>query len=354
MAKSSGLTVAITGASGYIAGRLIELLEEDPQVERILGFDVREPVGLRTSKLVFDKIDVRDPALESRFKGVDLVIHLAYVMDPIRDEAQMRDVNVNGTQNVLKCAGRAGVPRLVYTSSGVAYGAHPDNDMPLTEESPLRANLDFNYAAHKLETEYVVREFRDEFPDRKIAVFRPAIVFGEHCDSAWSHQLELPVLFSIQSYEPPFQFVHEEDVARALAFSVANELDGAYNLCPRDWLEFAEIASILGKRRLRLPEPAAFAMADRMWTMNVGEIPAGYLHYVMYPWVMSPEKLEAAGFKCEHSSYDALTEMIRRTKTRLRMGRVGVKKSDLTKGGLAGAGLLAGALVVRGFRRRSA
>lgn len=346
--------MAVTGASGYIAGRFIELLEQEPGVDRILGFDIREPSNLRTSKLIFDPVDVRDPALEARFAGVDVVVHLAFIMDPIRDESLMRDVNVNGTQNVLKCAGRAGVARVVYTSSGVAYGAHPDNDVPLTEGSPLRANLDFNYAAHKLEAEYVVKEFRDEFPGSKIAVFRPAIVFGEHCDSAWSHFLEMPVLFGVQGYEPPFQFVHEEDVARALAFSVTNELDGPYNLCPRDWLEYPEIVSILGKKRVALPEAAAFALADRMWTMNMGEAPAGMLHYVMYPWVMSPEKLETAGFKCEHSAFDALSEMIGKTKARLRFGRVGVRRSDLTRGGLAGAGLLAGALVVRGLRRRSA
>ncbi|MFP5297930.1 MAG: NAD-dependent epimerase/dehydratase family protein [Actinomycetota bacterium] len=354
MAKIPGLTVAVTGASGYIAGRLIELLEEDSKVERILGFDVREPGPLRTSKLIFDHVDVRNPALEARFKGVDVVVHLAFIMDPIRDEAEMRDVNVNGTQNVLKCVGRAGVPRAIYTSSGVAYGAHPDNDMPLTEESPLRANLDFSYAAHKLEAEYVVKEFRDEFPDRKVAVFRPAIVFGEHCDNAWSHQLELPVLFSIQGHEPPFQFVHEEDVASALAFAVVNELDGAYNLCPRDWLEYDELVSVLGKRRVSLPEPAAFAMADRLWSLNMGEAPPGYLHYVMYPWVMSPEKLEGAGFKCEHSSYDALIATLKHTGTRVRLGRVRVRKSNLAKGGIAGAGLIAAGFVARGLRHRRA
>jgi UDP-glucose 4-epimerase len=159
MGTDQGLSVAITGVSGYVGGRLIELLEQDDRVSRILGFDIQPPSETRSTKLVFDSMDVRNPALAARLTGVDVLIHLAFVMDPIRDESSMRDVNVNGTQNVFRSAGKAGVPKIVYTSSAVAYGAHPDNDVPLTEDSPLRANLDFSYSAHKLECEYVLREF---------------------------------------------------------------------------------------------------------------------------------------------------------------------------------------------------
>src|SRR5687768_12157131 len=124
-------TVAVTGAAGYLAGRLIDELCDDDSIGKVLGFDVRVP-DRSHPKLVFDSVDVRDPALEARLKGVDVLVHLAFVMDPIQDESFMRDVNVNGSQNVFRCAGRAGVEKIVYTSSAVAYGAHPDNDVPLT------------------------------------------------------------------------------------------------------------------------------------------------------------------------------------------------------------------------------
>lgn len=347
MAKKQGLTVAITGAGGYIAGRLMGELDRNDGVDRILGFDIRAPQGPLPSKVIFDTVDVRNAALESRFKGVDVVVHLAFIMDPIRDEAHMRDVNVNGSQNVFKCAGRAGVKKVVYTSSGTAYGAHPDNDFPLTEESPLRANLDFSYPAHKLEVEYVVREFRDEFPDIPVVVFRPAIVFGPHVDNAWSHLLEMPTALAVQGYKPAIQFVHEDDVAAALAFGVLSDLDGPYNLCPNDWLEWDEMMAAVGKRALGLPEPLAFTIADRMWSMGLAEAPAGMLHYVMHPWVMTSQKLEAAGFTCKHSSSEALAETLERTSTVLRLGRKRVAKNDLRKGLTAGAGVVAGMIAWR-------
>jgi len=340
----------VTGASGYIATRLIESLLADERIELVLGFDVRSPEIL-SERFVFDEVDVRTPSLEARLGGVDVLVHLAFIMDPIADENEMRDVNVNGTQNVLRAAGKAGVRKILYTSSATVYGAHPDNPIPLTEEAPLRANLDFSYPAHKLEAEYVVREFKDEFPDATVTVFRPAIVFGPHVDNAWSHLMEFPVFFGVQGHRPPFQFVHEEDVAGALAFAVHTDLDGAYNVAPDGWLEADETLAILGRRRVELPEPVAFAFLDRLWGMGLAEAPAGMLHYVMHPWVVSGAKLAQAGFTCKHSTVETFREVAEKVKGRIRVGNRSVKKGQLMAGAAA-AGLVGAVFATRRARRR--
>ncbi|HEX2241578.1 MAG TPA: NAD-dependent epimerase/dehydratase family protein [Actinomycetota bacterium] len=340
-------TIAVTGASGYIASRLIERLCSQERVERVLGFDVVPPSVFHT-KFLFDTLDVRDAALEARLAGVDTLIHLAFVMDPIRDEAAMRDINVNGSQNAFNCAGRAGVKKVIYTSSAVVYGAHPDNDVPLTEESPLRANLDFSYSAHKLEVEYVVREFRSEFPKVKVAIFRPAIVMGPHVDNAWSHFLEVPLAVGVAGYSPPFQFVHEDDVADALLFAtIEKDLDGPYNLAAPGWLETDEVLELIKKRRVDLPEPIAFAFTDRLWSAGVGEAPAGMLHYVMHPWVTSVDKLRAAGFEAKHSNRDALKAAVATAQKYVRVGRARARRDQLRKGLLTSAGLAALVLATR-------
>jgi nucleoside-diphosphate-sugar epimerase len=344
------LKVAVTGASGYIATRLIETLLADDRIERVVGFDVRPPEIL-SDRFVFDNVDVRTPSLEARLAGVDVLVHLAFIMDPIADENEMRDVNVNGTQNVLRAAGKAGIRKVVYTSSATVYGAHPDNPIPLTEESPLRANLDFSYPAHKLEAEYVVREFKEEYPNSIVTVFRPAIVFGPHVDNAWSHLMEFPVFFGVQGHRPPFQFVHEEDVAGALSWAVHNDLDGPYNLAPDGWLEADEVLAILGRRRVELPEPVAFSVLERLWTMGLAEAPAGMLHYVMYPWVVSGDKLKQAGFTCRHSTFETFREVADKVKGRIRVGNRSLRRDQLVAGAAA-AGLLGAIFATRRARRR--
>ncbi|HEY7875972.1 MAG TPA: NAD-dependent epimerase/dehydratase family protein [Actinomycetota bacterium] len=351
MPTDKGLVVAVTGAAGYVAGRLIEGLARDDRVERILGFDVRAP-RVDSSKFLFDEIDVRNPAIEARLAGVDVLVHLAFVMDPIRDEGEMRDVNVNGSQNAFKCAARAGVRKIVYTSSAVVYGAHPDNDVPLTEDSPLRANLDFSYPAHKLEVEYVVKEVAAEHRDLGWVVFRPAIVFGPNVDSAWAHMLEMPVLLGIQGYSPPLQFVHEDDVGRALQWAVTEEVSGYYNLAAPGWLDGDEVLAIVGRKRRDLPEPVAFAFVDRLWSLGLSEAPSGLLHYVMHPWVVSTDKLTAAGFTTRRSNLETLGKVADRARGHVRLGSRRLRRLDLARAGLAGLGVIGAVAGARAIRAR--
>lgn len=347
------LSVAVTGAAGFLGSRLIENLCADDRVGAVSGFDVRPPTFTHP-KFVFDELDVRDSALESRLHGIDAVVHLAFIMDPIRDETQMRDVNVNGSQNVFKSAAKAGVDHLVYTSSAIVYGAHPDNKIPLDEEAPLRANLDFSYAAHKLEVEYVIREVVDDYPKLNVTILRPAIVFGAHVDNAWSHALEVPFLFGIQGHTPPLQFVHEEDVAAALEFAIFEKITGAYNLAAPGWLEVEEMMGIVKRRKFELPEPVAFALVERLWSLGLAEAPAGMLHYVMHPWVVTTDKLSAAGFTAKYSNREAFTAGVEVSRGHVRVGRRRVRRKDLTRGAAGVVGLFGAAAAAVALRRRTA
>src|SRR4029453_11689996 len=117
----------ITGGSGYIGGRLTDELSGREETEKIIDVDLRPPPR-SWPKHEFVKADIRDPKqmrdlLERN--EIDVLLHFAFVLNPIRDEAKMYDIDVNGTQAVLQAAAEAGVKQGMVASSGAAYGAFP-------------------------------------------------------------------------------------------------------------------------------------------------------------------------------------------------------------------------------------
>ncbi len=341
--------VAVTGIAGYIGRHLLARLEAMPEVTRVIGVDVEEPLG--SPKLEFHQLDVRDARLAKVFVGADIVVHLAFKLDPIRDEDRMRSINVDGTRNVLDAVAATGVRKLVYPSSATVYGARPDNDVPLGEESPVRPNTDFAYAMHKLETERLVEAFRAAHPDVLVTVFRSAVVFGPNVDNFLSRVLEAPRLLTVSGYEPPFQVVHEEDFVDALALAIQRDIPGVYNLAADGWLEHAEVLALSGKKRAAVPEEVAFSMADRLWRSGLSIAPPAELHFVMHPWALDNTKLRAAGWTPKHSNRETLIETVESHRPWVAFGRARVRRTTLARGAAVSLGAVAALAVVRRARK---
>src|SRR3954447_14622240 len=117
----------ITGGSGYIGGRLVDLILDRGDAE-IVNVDIKPPQKERAGTR-FHSMDIRDRGMRALLEAErpDALVHLAFVLNPMRDEHTMYDIDVNGTQNVLEAASAAGVGQLLVASSTTAYGAFPDN-----------------------------------------------------------------------------------------------------------------------------------------------------------------------------------------------------------------------------------
>jgi nucleoside-diphosphate-sugar epimerase len=343
-------TIAVTGVGGLLGRRLVAALDTREDVERIVGIDVRRPVGLNSPKLVFRHGDVRDPAIADAFQNVDVVVHLAFQMDPIHDEAAMRSINVDGTRTVFEAARAAGVRQVVYPSSVVAYGAHPDNDLPLTEDSPLRGTPAFNYSEHKRDVEAWLWPWLEEVDDLEVTVLRSACVLGAGMQNFVSRIFEAPRVLLVKGHKPPLQFVHVDDVVSAVLHTIDHRLTGAYNVCAEGWLSMDEVTAIVGRRTLQVPEEVAFSSAERAWKLGLGEQPPGLVHHLMHPWVMTPAKLVATGWAPRHSNRDALDEAAREHRAYVAVLGRRAKRSTVRSAALAGAGL-AGLAAVAAARR---
>ena len=350
--RTNAQVVAVTGVSGYLGRRLLPLFDSDPSVERVVGIDVADP-DVGSPKLEFHKVDVGDARLVKVLPGVDVVVHLAWQLDPIRDEERMRATNVDGTRNLVEAAGATGVRKLVHASSATVYGAHPDNDFPLTESSPLRANPEFAQAWHKLQAERMIEAFKEDHPEVVVTVLRPAIVFGPNVQNFVSRMLEAPRLTTVKGYEPPLQLIHEEDVASAIHLAVTRDLPGAFNVAADGWLAGDEVLRVTGKKRVELPEAVAFALAERLWKVGVAEAPPGELHFVMHPWVVDNAKLRAAGWAPAHGNRETLAEAMDAHRPWVAVGRARMRKDDLAKGAAATLGVVGAMALVRRRRKKS-
>jgi UDP-glucose 4-epimerase len=288
----------ITGGSGYIGSRLIEILGAREDVEQIVNVDVRPPARPH-AKATYTRGDVRDyGAIRELLERnqPEALVHLAFLLNPIRDEARMYDIDVNGTQAVLRAAAEAGTQQVLVTSSATAYGAFADNPRPIAEDWPVRGQPDFSYARDKAEADRLCQLWALEHADRVMTIVRPCIVFGPNVDNyisrAWEKSAFMPVMDGV---DQEFQLVHEDDVVSAVTGLLDAKAGGAFNVAGDGSLRWGESAQMIGLKTREMSMKAVRRIYTVAWTLHVPrvEAPPGNLNFIRFPWVVSNEKLKA-------------------------------------------------------------
>src|SRR5688500_6469370 len=130
------MRVVVTGASGNVGTSLLRALASDDLVNSIVGIARRRPRE-EFPKTTWVEADVSHDDLEPHMSGADAVVHLAWLIQPSRDEAKLRATNVDGSARVFEAAARAGVTRVVYASSVGAYSPGP-KDSAVDESWPTQ------------------------------------------------------------------------------------------------------------------------------------------------------------------------------------------------------------------------
>lgn len=305
------LSVAVTGIAGFLGQRLLVRLDAEPAVGRIVGLDVREPLR-RVPALETHRVDVARQDLVPLLEGVDVVVHLAAIVDPIADEALMARVNVDGTRRVLDAAAAAGVRKIVRVSTTAAYGAWATNPLPLTEDAPLRPNPGFSPATQAAEVERLLHQWHQERPEVTVTTLRAAPVLGAGADHLWARLLTGAGRLRVRGDgSPPVQVVHVDDAAAALALVVREDHPGVFNVAADGWLTAEAAAALLPRPKLPpLPPDVLRRALARTWSTGVGDIPPGVLPYLVHPWVVAADRLEALGWTPAHTNEETLLETV--------------------------------------------
>ena len=257
--------VLITGVSRFWGSELAQRLERNPEVEQIVGVDVREPTeGLARTDFV--RADIRHSLIGKlvRALGIDTVVHANLIVDPRRTSARVaHETNVIGTMNLLAaCSGPdSPVRKLVVKSSTAIYGSEPDDPAFWTEPMSRRRTPGDAFSRDINEVETYVREFALRREDAAVTVLRFSNVLGPLLRTPFQALLTLPVVPTVLGFDPRLQFLHEEDAVEALYRATVEEHPGVYNVAGPGIVMLSQAIRLMGRRSAPLIPPVGGALA---------------------------------------------------------------------------------------------
>jgi UDP-glucose 4-epimerase len=314
------MRVVVVGASGNIGTSLLEALKAEPAVDSVLGLARRLPV-LEIAKTKWARADVRTDDLTAYFRGADAVVHLAWMIQPSRDEETMRRTNVAGSRRVFRAVADAGVRSLVYGSSVGAYSAGPKNRF-VNESWPVQGIQSSFYGRHKAAVEQLLDDFEREQPTTRVVRMRPGLVFKRGAASGIRRLFVGPFLPSPLLRRslvplvpaPPelrFQGVHSLDVGEAYRLALTNEARGAFNVAADPVLDGRELARLAGAKAVSVPRGALRAAVDLTWRLHLQPTPAGWVDLAFgVPLLDSGRARSELGWAPRTTASAALTELL--------------------------------------------
>lgn len=311
------MKILITGGSGYIGSRVTETLAERRGTEAIMIADLKPP-RLRPPKTGFRKLDVCDAQAIAELiesEQPDVLMHFAFLVDPVNEEPDMYEVNVNGTFNVLAAASRAGIERVIVVTATMAYGPWPDNPHPITESQPVHGHAQYVYARHAAEADRIAQLWATLHPQRQMTIVRPCTVFGPGADNhlvrMWEDQAFFP---DFGTLDQTTQFLHIDDAIPAFVGLAENPHPGVFNLVPDGEVSWRDCAELAGLETRAVREQSYAELAGGLWRLRQGTAatPPTFLDFFKYPWLASNDKLKAAlpDWQPRYSSRIAFEQMM--------------------------------------------
>src|SRR6202142_4799377 len=318
-------TVVVTGISGNLGSRLLPQLGEF----NVIGLDINPPVT--DLPLQFERIDLGEEEscrrlfLLLRESRAEAVIHLAFILDPVRagvlDLDRMWHMNVAGTARVMEAITETNheetfVRKFVFPSSVSVYGS--DLTQPATEDFPLGAHT-LPYAIHKMECDKVVQQRAPALRGCSAYMLRPHIFAGASVENYMvgafrgtpggssdraarmrSRGKRLPCLLprGRRYLENWIQFVDVDDMAR-LILRILQKTEPesqrltVLNVAGRgEPLTFERCIEISQANLWRLPGKLAFRTALKaLWKLGIVSIPPEAAPYMTGEYIMNTDRL---------------------------------------------------------------
>jgi UDP-glucose 4-epimerase len=296
IAREPAEKVLITGISGG-QGRLIA--RRIAGNARIVGVD-RAPWEGHPGDVTMYTLDIRKRKFEDVFRTErpDAVVHHAFVRHFRGDPEVRHEVNVLGTKRLLEYANAYGVKRLIVLSSSYVYGALPDNPYYVDEEFPLNVSRTYPDVRDLAEVDTLATAFLWRHPDVATAILRPVSTLGYYSHTAMGRYLAQGYVPTIMGFNPMMQFIHEEDVAEAVALALQSSLHGVYNVTGPGAVPLKVAIRETGGTAVPIPESIARAVFGRLFRFGLYHTPPGAIDFLKYPCTIDGRRFEhETGFR---------------------------------------------------------
>jgi nucleoside-diphosphate-sugar epimerase len=314
------MRVVVVGATGNVGTSVLEALAGDASVDEIVAV-ARRPLRRAYPRTTFVGADVVTSELEPIFRGADAVVHLAWLIQPGRDESVTYGVNVIGSERVFAATAHAGVPALVYASSLGAYSPGP-KDHAVDESWPTEGIPSSFYSRHKVATERRLDRLEQDHPQLRVVRMRPALIFKREAATEIRRLFVGPLLpgrllrrelIPIVPDHPRlrFQAVHSLDVADAYRRAILGDVRGAFNIAAEPVIDPAQLARMFGARRVRVPALALRAGAVASYALRLQPSEPGWLDMGLgTPLLDTTRARSELGWEPTRSATEALGELV--------------------------------------------
>jgi UDP-glucose 4-epimerase len=306
----SSTRILVTGLSTYWGGRLAQALEADPAIEAIIGVDSEEPI-VELERTEYVKVGTQHALLRKVVEAaeIDTVVDTRLVVDSsFTSPRSAHENNVIGTMNILAACSGAGSPvrKVVFKSSTHFYGCEQDDpaffDETMGRSRPPRTPVERDI----VEAEASVSEFAGKNPEVSVTILRFANVLGPDVRTSHTRLLSLPAVPMILGFDPRYQFVHEDDVVRALEHVTQRSLPGVFNVAADGVLAWSEVAGLVGKPYAPVIPPWGTGIAGAVLRRLGLHIPPEVLRQLRFGRGVDNRLLKAAGFRYGCTSREAV------------------------------------------------
>ncbi|MGH3874411.1 MAG: NAD-dependent epimerase/dehydratase family protein [Pseudonocardiaceae bacterium] len=315
------MRVAVTGATGNLGTSVLAALRDEPAVDKIVGIARRRPSQV-VGKVQWVSADVATDDLAAAFAGADVVIHLAWLIQPSRDPQKTWSANVLGSSRVFQAAADAGVPAIVYSSSVGAYSAGPKNQ-PVDESWPTDGVATSTYSREKAYVERILDAFELRNPDIRVVRLRPGFVLKRSAASGIRRLFLGPFLPAplLRPHFIPlvprlpqlrFQAVHSLDVGHAFRLAALRaDAQGAFNIAAQPPIGPDELAALFGARTVPVPAGLLRKLAAFAWWARLVPTEPGMVDLLLtVPLMDTSRARHELGWRPVHSAEDALLELL--------------------------------------------